>query len=331
MNELTAWLLEGPPWVQHRTRVDLLDQPEDDPAVQAARQAMITYPQVQALLGELAGWPGPPLKRHNDATHLLHKLTFVADLGLRAGDAGVDLIIEEVLAHHSPEGAFQIQANIAPRYGGTGEDQSAWMLCDAPLVLYSLLKLGLAAEPRVQAAVRHLVSLVRDNGWPCAVTPDLGKFRGPGRKADPCPYANLVALKALSQVSELRDGDACRAGAEALLGLWTQRRERRPYLFAMGTDFGNLKAPLIWYDILHVTDVLTQFFWLHQDARLQEMVEIVANKADEQGRFTPESVWRAWGGWDFGQKRSPSAWLTLLAQRMLKRANRPNPELTLSR
>ncbi len=28
--------------------------------------------------------------------------------------------------------------------------------------------------------------------------PALGKFRGPGRKDDPCPVANLYALKALS-------------------------------------------------------------------------------------------------------------------------------------
>jgi hypothetical protein len=203
------------------------------------------------------------------------------------------------------------------------------MLCDAPLVLYALLKLGLEADPRTQAAVQHLMDLIRENGWPCGVTSDLGKFRGPGRKADPCPYATLVALKALSQVPELRDGNACRTGAETLLTLWTQRKECRPYLFAMGTDFAKLKAPLIWYDILHVTDVLTQFSWLEADTRRQEMVEIVVAKADEQGHFTPESVWRAWKGWDFGQKEVPSWWLTLLAQRVLRRRHgyMPNPSL----
>ena len=87
----------------------------------------------------------------------------------------------------------------------------------------------------------------------------------------------------------------------------------------MGTDFAKLKAPLIWYDILHVTEVLTQFEWLRKDKRLGEMVAIVKAKADDQGRFTPESIWQAWREWDFGQKREPSAWLTLIAQRMLER------------
>jgi len=90
-------------------------------------------------------------------------------------------------------------------------------------------------------------------------------------------------------------------------------------MFFMGTDFCKLKAPLVWYDVLHVTEVLTQFPWLKGDARLQEMAGAVRSKAGPDGRFTPESVWKAWDGWDFGQKREPSPWLTLLAQRMLKR------------
>ena len=87
----------------------------------------------------------------------------------------------------------------------------------------------------------------------------------------------------------------------------------------MGTDFAKLKAPLIWYDILHVTDVLTQIPWVLEDKRLLEMIEIVKNKAGQDGRFTAESIWMDWKSWDFGQKKDPSRWLTLIAQRMLKR------------
>ena len=321
MNLPTEWLLEGPPWVQYRARLDLAGQPEDARQVLAARQAVTADQQVQTLVADLAAWPGPPLRRHNDASHLLHKLVFVADLGLRAGDPGMDQIIESTLDRRSSQGVPQILFNIPSRYGGTGEDQLGWMLCDSPLVLYALLKLGLSDDRRGEAAVRHLLGLIRENGWPCAVAPELGKFRGPGRKADPCPYATLLMLKVLSQPPGLRDSSACRAGAETLLSLWEQRKERRPYLFAMGTDFAKLKTPLIWYDILHVTDVLTQFPWLREDNRLREMVQIVKAKADERGRFTSESVWRAWREWDFGQKRNPSRWVTLVAQRMLKRAN----------
>jgi len=313
------WLLEGPPWVQYRTRLDLLGQPDAHPQVLAARDSMLAHPQMQGLLAELAAWPGHPLTRHNDAGHPLHKLTFVADLGLRAGDPGLDPVIARILEHQSPAGPFQVLVNIPARFGGSGEDQWAWVLCDAPLLLHALVQFGLGADPRVRAAAQYLAGLVRENGWPCAASPELGRFRGPGRKDDPCPYANLVMLRALAAMPEWGDSAASRAGAEAALSLWTRSRDLHPYLFHMGTDFRKLKAPLVWYDILHLLEVLTRFPWLRGDPRLQEMAAAVKAKAGEGGRFTAESVWKAWAEWDFGQKREPSRWLTLLVLRALAR------------
>jgi hypothetical protein len=49
------------------------------------------------------------------------------------------------------------------------------------------------------------------------------------------------------------------------------------------------------------------------------MAVIVKAKADDQSRFAPESIWQAWHEWDFGQKREPSAWLTLIMLRILQR------------
>ncbi|MBI4790838.1 MAG: hypothetical protein HY782_27730 [Chloroflexi bacterium] len=319
MDTTIEWLLEGPPWVQYRTRVDLLNQPEKNADVRAARAAMLAHPQVRALVKGLADWPVQPIASHKSAGHPLHQLTFLADLGLRAGDPGMDRIIARVLKHQSAQGPFQVLMNIPVHFGGTGKEQFAWALCDAPLVTYALIKLGLH-EDQVRAAVQHLASLVRDNGFPCAVSPELGKFRGPGRKDDPCPYANLVMLKVLAQVPQWRSSKASHAAVETLLSCWATRREQHPYMFFMGTDFTKLKAPLVWYDVLHVLDVLSQFPFARRDSRFQAMVEIIVPKADAQGRFTPESVWKAWQEWDCGEKKTPSRWLTLLAQRVLQRA-----------
>ena len=278
--------------------------------------------KISDLLVELASWPGPPLKRHNDASHLLHKLVYIADSGLQINDPRLVKIVEKVLQAQSVEGAFQVLVNVSAAYGGTGEDSLAWSLCDAPSVLYALLKFGLREDPRVKVAINHLVKSGGQYGWQCVVSPQLGKFRGPGRKSDPCPYATLISLKALAQVPEHRDCLVCHNGAEALLTLWAHRKERKAYLFGMGTDFAKLKAPLIWYDILHVLEVLTQFPWLHGDSRLQEMLKILEVKADKQGRFTAESVWKAWAEWDFGQKKEPSPYITMLAQRILQRVKK---------
>ena len=90
-------------------------------------------------------------------------------------------------------------------------------------------------------------------------------------------------------------------------------------MFFMGTDFRKLKAPLFWYDILHVLEVVSQFKWAGKDKRFKEMLNTVTSKSDEIGRFTSESIWTAWKGWDFTQKKLPSQGLTFFVQRILKR------------
>jgi hypothetical protein len=319
MNVPAPWLLEGPAWVQYRTRLDLLGQPETDPEARAARTAMLADPQIRALLDDVAAWPGPVLKRHNDAAHPLHKLVFLAGLGLRPGDPGIDTAIMRILERQAPEGPFQVMVNVPTHFGGSGRDELQWMLCDSPLVVHALLQFGLQEDERVRAAIKHLAGLVRPNGWPCAASLGVGKFRGPGRGEDPCPYANLVMLQALALHPARVDSEAAHTGAEMLLRQWSERKTNRYYLFAMGSHFAKLKAPLIWFDLLHLLDVLGQFPWLRGDPRLLEMADLVRAKADPDGRFTPESVWMAWKEWDFGQKKQPSPGLTLLAHRALQR------------
>lgn len=319
MNIPLDWLLEGEPYIAYRARVDLRGQAESDPAVKAARKEMLADPRVQALLAELAEYPGEVLSSHKSASQSFHKLAFLADLGLRASDAAMQPIIARVLSHQSDEGPFTLPMKIGEHYGGSGQEQWAWALCDAPITAYAMVALGMETKPAVRRAIKHLVGLVRDNGFPCAVSKELGAWRGPGRKEDPCPFANLAMLKLLAASAEHRDSDAAHIGAETMLALWKDSRTRHPYIFYMGTDFRKLKAPLIWYDLLHVFDVLTRFAWLRSDARLLDMQAVLRDKGDEHGRFSAESVYTPFKTWEFGQKKTPSRWITLLAWRAMRR------------
>ena len=280
---------------------------------------MLANDQILNLITELSGWPGTVISSHKSASQPFHKLTLLADFGLSVNDPGVGTIVSRILEHRSPEGPFQLPMNIPTHYGGTGQDQWAWALCDAPLIIYALAKLGVSKEPSVRSAIKYLVCIIRDNGWPCAVSKELGKFRGPGRKDDPCPFANLGMLKVLSEVTELRDSPACHTGADTILNLWSESTTQHPYMFYMGTDFRKLKVPFVWFDLIHVLDVLSRFPWLMDDKRFLDMLGILASKADLQGCFTLESIWTAWKDWEFGQKKIPSRWLTLLAWRILRR------------
>ena len=318
MKAPVEWLLEGEAWVTYRTRVDLLAEAEDSQVVQAARNEMLADPKLQNVLFELNEWPWTVISSHKSAGQPFHKLTFVGDLGLTMNDKELQPVIDHILDQQAEEGPFQLPVNIAVHFGGSGQDTRGWALCDAPLLVYALVKFGLREDARVQKAVTALTGLVRENGWPCAVSKELGKFRGPGRKEDPCPFANLAMLKLLGQIPAYRDSQVAQIGAETLLNLWENSREQHPYIFYMGTDFRKLKVPLVWYDLVHVLDTLSQFPWLKGDPRLNEMIDLLKSKADGEGRFTLESVWTAWKDWEFGQKKIPSRWLTFLAWRIIQ-------------
>jgi hypothetical protein len=320
MNAAIQWLLDAPePWTRYHTLTDLLGRPDVDTEAVAARAALLAHPQVQDLVAQAASWPGRAIGRHNDTSHPIYCLSTLADFGLTASDPGMEAAVEAVLAHRSADGALQSLLNVAPSFGGTGQDTWSWALCDAPTLLYALLALGLGSEPGVQAAVEHLAGAVDDNGWRCRCGPELGRFRGPGRKADPCPIANVYALKALAFVPELLDSPATRRGAGMLLGHWEHRAETRYYLFGMGSDFRKLKYPFVWYDILHVVEVLSRYPFVHADPRFQEMVAAITTQAGAQGRYTAGSMYQAWKGWSFADKKQPSPWLTMLVLRIQQR------------
>lgn len=320
METIIKWLNQQEPWTVYRTKTDLLDKDISDPEVIQDYEKLVNHNNILHLLKELQEWPGPVMKRHNDAKLLYHKLVFLADLGIKSDNQVIANVIDKILAKPSSDGPFQILGNIPAVFGGTGIDEPMWMLCDAPLIVYALVKSGLQQEPKVKKAIDYLLSIIRDFGWPCSATSRLGKkFKGPGKRTHPCPYANLIMLKLLSALPEMHNSSEVQKGADVLLELWEHRREIKYFLFGMGTDFKKLKAPFVWFDILHVTDVLTNFSFTRGDSRLQEMVKIIRDKADEKGLYKAESVYRAWKDWDFGQKKDYSAWITLLVYRILKR------------
>ena len=314
------WLLSSDePWTRYRALVDLARLSDEDPEVQATRAAMVGHPWVEGLVADAVRWGDRPLKRHNDASHTIYCFGTLADFGLTADDPGMREGIDAVLDQQSPDGALQSLAQIPTRFGGTGEDTWAWMLCDAPTLLYSMIAMGLGKDPDVCQAADHLAAQVDENGWRCRASPELGRFRGPGRKDDPCPIANVYALKALSLVPDLVDSHATRAGTEMLLWHWEHQSERKLYLFGIGTDFRKIKYPFVWYDILHVMEVLSRFPFVYDDPRFRDMLGALTNQGDGEGRYTAKSMYRAWKGWSFADKKVPSPWLTFLVRRIESR------------
>lgn len=311
-DDLTEWLLQGDPVLRYLVRHNLMPGPDD-----VDKAGALAYPPLRSLVAAVNA-PWPPLTSHKSAGHPLHSLVFLSDLGLTEAELGATPVVQHILDSASSEGAFQVPVKIPQHYGGSGLEEEGWALCDAPLLSYVLVRFGHIKEAAVQRSVSHIRSLVRGNGWPCITSPSLGGFRGPGRKDDPCPYANLITLRLLAAAG-LAGSSEANMGVETALQLWSQSRERHPYQFYMGTDFRKLKAPLIWYDILHLADVLSQFPSARRDGRFQDIMEVIVNQADGGGRYTPGSIWTSWKEWDLGQKKEPSRWLTYYVERVRTR------------
>jgi hypothetical protein len=317
---VTDWLLSSAePWTRLRTRVDLLEESDATPDVQTDRMELYSHPLIKELIEAVQPWGETPITRHNDAGHAVQKLILLADFGIQIDAFAITEICQRIMAHQSDQGFFQSMVTSPAVFGGTGESTWTWMMCDAPTLIYCLLAMGCKEDPRVETALKALVEAAEAKGYLCKADPAFGKFRGPGKKSDPCPIANLLALRAFSQVPETWGSPAVQNSAEMLLAHWNAAPGTKYYLFGVGSSFRKLKAPLIWYDLLHVCDVLTRFPFLHDDPRLQSMACSLLAAGDDRGFFTATSMYQSWKGWSFADKKNPSPWLTILACRIRKR------------
>lgn len=309
-------LQQKEPWVRYNVETDLQGKPSTSAAAKSLREDILKNPGVDSVVRECLNWPGPPIKRHNDSGHILHKIAFLADLGLTINEPPIRLIADRLLGHRSEEGAFESSLLIPRAFGGSGEEAMAWIMCDSPTLIYSLLRFGVI-DSSVDAALDHALSMVRENGLPCRSS--VPGFYGPGRKDEHCPYANLTLLKALAYAPSHRDSWEAERCVEAQLRHWENRAGKKIFMFGIGTGFARLKYPMVWYDVLHVVDTLSRFDSALEDQRFTEMLSLLPAKQGEDGGFTPESIYVPWKGWSWGQKKTPCPWVTYKVASMFKR------------
>ena len=317
MAALDYILDDGEIWLQYATRINILN--EDKESLVDLKDQVLIDPRITTYLNDVTDFHSILVRNHKNPDLPIHKLIFLLDIGLGSEVPEIQSAIEKIMENKDDDGVYKSLTNIPKHFGGSGEDSFGWCLCDAPLLLYALNKAGCDYENHIKQGVDHLVAFHEDCGFPCTVSSEFGKFRGPGRKGDICPYASLIMLKLMSSIPEYRDSEISENTAMALLSLWENSLERHPYMFYMGTDFRKLKAPAMWYDLVSVVDVLSNFEVAKADARFIEMLNLIKSKQDENGLFTPEAVFQKFKGWDFGQKKNPSPYLTYLCYRILDR------------
>lgn len=304
-------------WLKYAILLNLCHERKDN--LVEIRNAALTDSRIKRYLSDIVVFHETLVTNHKNPDLSIHKLLFLIDLGFDTEVPEIRAAVNEILKHQDDYGIYQSMTNVPKHFGGTGEDVFSWCMCDAPLLLLALLKLDMDYHEHIKSGVDHLASLCRDNGFPCAVSPELGKFRGPGKKDDCCPYATLIMADLLSYIPEHRNSQVAVSSVEALLSLWENSLNQHPYMFYMGTDFRKMKAPSCWYDIVSVAGVLSKYEFVREDSRFLEMIKHIEGKQDKDGLFTPESVYQKLKDWDFGQKKMPSPYLTYLCYQILER------------
>ena len=320
MDAINFILENGESWLKYATKVNILRESKE--SLSDLRQQALSNQKIKAYLNDVADYHSILVSNHKNPDLSIHKLLFLLEIGFDTDVPEIQTAVDKIMENKDGNGVYQSLTNIPKHFGGSGEDIFGWCLCDAPLLLLALLKAGVDYERHIKQGVDYLLTFHTDIGFPCTVSKEFGNFRGPGRKDDPCPYASLVMLKLMSAIPEYRESEFAVDTAKGLLTLWENSLERHPYMFYMGTDFRKLKAPAMWamwYDLVSVVDVLSHFEFIKSDARFVEMVEMIKSKQNNSGLYTPEAVYQKFKGWDFGQKKEPSPYLTYLCYQILSR------------
>lgn len=332
----TPWLLEGDPSVRHAALTRLLDGAPDAPDAPEARRAIMREGAVPAILAA-QGADGHFGERDRfytaKYTGTVWQLIILAELGADGADARVRAACEAVLrdAQDPDSGGFS-SGRSKKAVGGL---HSMVIPCLTGNLVFSLIRLGMLDDPRVQRAVDWITTYQRfddaegdaPTGWPY----DRLEMCW-GRHT--CHMGAVKALKALAEVPPERRTPAVERtladGAEFLLRHHVHRRSHD-----LGRDskpgWRRFGFPLMYQtDVLETLGILTRLgregattpggATVLGDEQMRQALDLVASKADAQGRWRLQSTFNCRFVVDIETKGEPSRWVTLRALEVLRAA-----------
>jgi len=301
--EIMTWLCDGAAWLKYAVERQLLNVPSDvRPVVHDQAVTQI----INRLKDHDGGLPALKTGKISYKGHLYWDLFFLADIGLTIEQVNLHTEVEEIFGCQLPDGTFVTGASYKPSY-----------FCIPTILLSSIAKMGNKDDPRLQKYIHLIFASQRlDGGWHCARSRAV---RQKLQHTESCPMDTLNILLLLGQYNEYRTEDQLHGALDFLLTHWEKRTEQwRPYGFGIGTEFTRLSYPAVKYGVLRVLDVLSLFPYARQQRRFTDMLNYVQYKASA-GKYTAESVMKAYTAFDFGQKKEPSRWLTFFMKRIEKR------------
>jgi prenyltransferase beta subunit len=306
------WMLAGETYVKYRVMTDLLDPDRGDRAIRVDQPAIRRSQPVKQIFTKRNqqgywGTPGDIYKWWPKKDSTFWMLGILADFGLTRNSRDISIACEYVFGTQLPDGGF----------GWAPPPRSSD--CFTGILTESLAKLGYQSDSRLRQAYGWLMNRQRnDGGFWCKNTGLPGR---PRQHEPSCAFATLCVLGALSMHSELKNSDEAKRSVGFLLECWKNRGKIKyaGHDSQVGTGWEKLKYPFSDYRILKYLDILTRFDFAKNNPAMDEMTALLISKADEEGRFKAEAIHKCWSDFDFGQKKSPSRFITMMVYRILKR------------
>lgn len=317
------WLLEKDnPSVRYFTLYHILNKSQSSSEVQAAKKEIMIAGVVPKILAkQKAGgyWETPDKFYTAKYKGTVWQLIILAEFGADGKDERIKSACHFILENSQDRksGGFSLWTSTKSgggRYSGV-------LPCLTGNMVWSLIRLGFLADPRVEHGIKWITKYQRfDDGeafppkiWPYSkATSCFGKHS--------CHMGVVKSLKALTEIpvgKRSKDVDDCiKDGVEYLL---------KHHIYKKSHDYNKVSKPswlrfgfplMYQTDVLEILGILTSLGC--KDTRMQEAVDLVISKQDEKGRWKLESTFNGRFQTNIEQKGNDSKWITLNALRVLK-------------
>jgi hypothetical protein len=325
-DDIINWLLEDDnPSVKYYTLVDLLGKTFDDEEVTTAKEQIMKTGAVPKILSKQE--PGGYWGIQNDFyvrskyKGTVWNLIILAELGADGEDSSIKKTCEFIFkkSQDLASGGFSY-ANITAGGGAPGKV----LPCLTGNMVWSLIRLGYLDDPRVRKGIQWITKYQRfDDGeqnlpkdWPY-------KAHKACFSKHSCHMGVVKTLKALAEIpGNKRTPNVKNTINQAVEYLLIHHIYKRSHDLSKKSKPGWLRLgfPLMYQtDILEILDILTRLGI--KDERMQDAMDIVISKQDDQGRWILENTFNGRFITNIETKGKPSKWITLNAIRVLKKYN----------
>lgn len=330
-----SWLLEHEnPSVRYFTMNELLDLPKTDRKVVEAKEQIMSQgviPKILAKQAAAGNWVDLRAIRKYGTKYgdlvetgylpkyrgTVWQLLIFAELGADGGDSRIqkacDYVLDRIYKEQNSEGFFTFDPTLSMTHSHSP--------CFTGNMVFSYSRLGYQNDKRVIKARDWLIKYQRydDGDWD---TPDQWPYNGKKDRCfgkHSCYMGCIKALKAITTVppkERTRDmQDFIKNGAEFFLIHHLYKRSHdRTQLIKKGFD--RIGFPTMYNsDFLEILLVLTELGI--RDERMQEALELLQDKQNDQGRWilerTPSNMLT-----NIEPRGKESKWITFRALKVLK-------------